>query len=149
MIWIKTWKLTNAHADTAMRQRGLLFASPSSRTNCVCDQFANADCSRLLTVCGQFMSAAVARSRTIEAIACARPRAVCERACWRGMNADADCLWIRTIRFRVPYGDCSSSRMSRVCGSGQFILCGYFGHPPRLARGLKSLSYQGVTRALS
>jgi hypothetical protein len=107
------------------------------------------DCSRLRTVCGQFKFAAIARSRMIEAIACARPRTVCGRACWHGMNADADCLWIRTIRFRVPYGDCSSSRMCRVCCCGQFILCGYAGHPPRLARGLKSLSNQGVTRALS
>lgn len=147
MILIKTRKLTDVHADTAMRRRGLLFTSPHSQTNCICDQFANVDCSRLLTVCGQFMFAAVARSRTIEAIACARPRTVCERACWHGMNADADCLWIRTIRFRVPDGDCSSSRMCRVCGCGQFILCGYAGHPPQLARGLNSLSYQGVTRA--
>jgi len=146
---MKTWKSADSHADTATRQRGLLFASPRSRSNCVCDQFTNMDCSRLLTVCGQFMSVAVERSRTIEAIACARPRTVCERACWHGMNADADCLWIRTIRFRVPYGDCSSSRMCRVCCCGQFILCGYAGHPPRLARGLKSLSNQGVTRALS
>ena len=149
MIWIKTRKLTDAHEDTAMRRRGSLFAGPRSRTNCVRDKFTNLDCSRLRTVCKQFAFAAVAHSRMIEALACARPWTVCECACWRGLSADTDCLWLRTIRFRVPDGDCSSSRMSRICGCGQFILCGYFGRPPRLARGLKSLSYQGVTRALS
>jgi hypothetical protein len=107
------------------------------------------DCSRLRTVCGQFAFAAVARSRMIEAIACARTRTVCECACWRGLSADTDCLWLRTIRFRVPHRDCSSSRMSRVCGCGQFILCGSVEHLSRLARGLKSLRIQGVTRALS
>jgi hypothetical protein len=107
------------------------------------------DCSRLRTVCGQFAFTAVARSWKIESIACARPRTVCECACWRGLSADADCLWLRTIRFRVPHGDCSCSRMSRVCGCGQFILCGGVEHLSRLARGLKSLRNQGVTRALS
>ena len=149
MIWMKTEKLADTHADTTIRRRGSTDAVPRLRTNCVRDQFANLDCSRLRTVCGQFAFAAVARSQLIEAIACARPRTVCERACWRGLFADADCLWLRTIRFRVPDRDCSSSRMSRVCGCGQFILCGYVEHLSRLARGLKSLRNQGVTRALS
>jgi hypothetical protein len=149
MIWMKTGKLADTHVDTAMRGRGSIVAGPQSRTNCVRDQFANVDCSRLRTVCGQFAFAAVARSQLIEAIACARPRTVCEHACWRGLFADADCLWLRTIRVRVPHRDCSSSRMSRVCGCGQFILCGYVEHLSRLALGLKSLRNQGVTRALS
>ena len=146
---MKTWKLADTHVDTTIRRRGSTVAVPRLRTNCVRDQSANLDCSRLRTVCGQFAFAAVARSRMIEAIACARPRTVCERACWRTLFADADCLWLRTIRARVPYRDCSSSRMSRVCGSGQFILCGSVEHVSRLARGLKSLRNQGVTRALS
>ena len=145
---MKTGKLADTHADTTIRGHGSLFAGPRLRTNFVRDQFANVDCPRLRTVCGQFAFAAVARSRTTEAGAFARPRTVCECACWRGLSVDTDCLWPRTIRFCVPDGDCLRSRMSRVCGCGQFILCGYFGHPPRLARGLKSLSYQGVTRAL-
>jgi hypothetical protein len=146
---MKTGKLAVTHADTTIRGRESIVAGPRSRTNCVRDQFTNVDCSRLRTVCGQFAFAAVARSRMIEAIACARPRTVCECARWRGMSADADCLWLRTIRLRVPPRDCSSSRMSRVCGCGQFILCGNGKHLSRLAHGLKSLSNQGVTRALS
>ena len=39
--------------------------------------------------------------------------------------------------------------VSRVCGCGQFILCGYVEHLSRLARGLNPLRNQGVTRALS
>ena len=148
MIWMKTGKLADTHADTTIRRRGSIVAGPRLRTNCVRDQFANLDCPRLRTVCGQFAFAAVARSRTTEAGACARPRTVCECACWRGLSVDTDCLWPWTIRFRVPDGDCSSSRMSRVCGCGQFILCGYVEHLSRLARGLKSLRNQGVTRVL-
>jgi len=146
---MKTGKLAVTHGDTTIRGRGSIVAGPRLRTNCVRDQFANLDCPRLRTVCGQFAFAAVARSRTTEAGACARPRTVCECACWRGLSVDTDCLWLRTIRFRVPDGDCSSSRMSRVCGCGQFILCCGVEHLSRPARGLKSLRNQGVTRALS
>jgi len=146
---MKTGKLAVTHADTTIRGRGSLVAGPRSRTNCVRDQFTKMDCSRLRTVCGQVALAAVAYSRMIEAIVCARPRPVCKRARWRGLRADTDCLWPRTIRFRVQHGDCSSSRISRVCGCGQFILCGYIEHLSRLAHGLKSLRNQGVTRALS
>jgi len=146
---MKTGKLAVTHADTTIRGRGSIVAGPWSRTNCVRDQFAHVDCSRLRTVCGQFAFAAAARSRMIEAIACAGLRAVCECACWRGLSADTDCLWPRTIRFRVPCGDCSSLRISRVCGCGQFILCGSVEHLSRLTRGLKPLRNQGVTRALS
>ena len=76
MIWMKTGKLADAHADTAMRRRGFLFAGPRLRTNCVCDQFADMDCLRLRIVCGRFTTAATAFSRTIEAVACAQTRTV-------------------------------------------------------------------------
>jgi len=68
MIWIKTRKLADTHADTAMQQRGSFIAGSRSRTNCVCDQFTDADCSRLRIVCGRFTTAATAFSRTIEAV---------------------------------------------------------------------------------
>ena len=146
---MKTGKFAVTHADTIIRGCGSIVAGPRSRTNCVRDQFANVDCSRLRPACGQFGFAAAVRSRMIEAVARARPRIVCECACWQGLSADVDCLWPRTIRFRVPHRDCSSSRMHRVCGCGQFILCGSVEHLSRLAHGLKPLRNQGVTRALS
>ena len=149
MIWMKTGKLADTHADTTIRRRGSFFAGPRSRTNCVRDQFADVDCSRLRTVCGQFTSAAVACSRTIEAVACAWTRTVCGRDCWRGLNcghglfADTDNSLPRPGWGLFKFAD------GRVCGHGQLILRGYFAHLSRLTRGLKSLSNQGVRRVLS
>lgn len=128
--------------DTAIRRRGQFFACPRSWPNRRQDQFTNMDCSRRWTVWGQFTLAAVACSRAIEAVACARTWIVRGHDCRRGLNADIDGLRIWRIHFRVlipvelrPWtGQCHVHKMT--------ILTGYSACPPRLIRGPQVLRWR-------
>ena len=125
--------------ETRMRRRGQFLASRCSRRGLVRDQFADLDSSRLRTVCGQFVSADDACSRTVEIAICSRMRTVCDRACGRGLSADMDSSRTRIVWDCVLFSDCSCSRICRVRGHERSISRDRFRSSPRLIRGQRIL----------
>ena len=125
--------------ETRMRRRGQFLASRCSRRGLVRDQFADVDSSRLRTVCGQFVSAANAWSRTVEITMCSRTRTVCDRACGRGLSADMDSLRTRTNRVRGLFPAGLSSWTCQGSGHGTLIPRGRSACSPRLIRGRRIL----------
>jgi len=138
-MWMKTGKLADAHADTPMQRRVLLFAGPRSRTNCVCDQFADEVCSRLRPICGRFTTAAAACSRTTEAVACARTWTVRGLDCRLELNAIADCSRTRSIRGCVLSWTGLMSWKCRVCGHEPVTSRGCSAPASRPCRGRENL----------
>ena len=125
--------------ETRRHRRGQFLASRCSRRGRVRDQFADVDSSRLRTVCGQFVAAANAWSRTVEIAMCSRMRTVCDRACGRGLSADMDSSRTRIVWDCVLFSDCSCSRICRVRGHERSISPGLFRYSPRLIRGHRIL----------
>jgi hypothetical protein len=140
MVWMRTGKLIGGKMDTAMRWCGQFFANPRSRTDCVRDQFADVDSSRLRTVCGQFESVAAAGSRTVESAALLRTRPVRGRACLRGLNVDTDSSRTRTVCVRVLFSTESRSRICRARDHEPLTSRGYSACSPRRPRGRRSLA---------
>src|SRR6266480_5624834 len=125
--------------ETRMRRRGQFLASRCSRRGLVRDQFADVDSSRLRTVCGQFVTADDACSRTVEIAMCSRMRTVCDRACGRGLSADMDSSRTRTNRVRGLFPTGLSLWTCQGCGHGTLISRGCSAFPPRPIRGQKIL----------
>ena len=125
--------------ETRIRWRGQFLANRGSRRMRVRDEFADMDSARLRTVCGQFVSAANACSRTVETVMCLRMRTVCDRACGRGLSADRDCSRTRIGCGCGLFVDCSRSRICRVRGQARSILRGCLASAPRLIRGRRNL----------
>ncbi len=128
--------------DTAIRRSGRFFACPRSRPNRRQDQFMDAECSRMRTCWGQFMLANVACSLVIEAVACARTRIVRGHDCWRGLNADTDCLWMWKIHVHVLIPAESSPWTGHCHVHERTILTGYSACSPRLIRGPQVLRWR-------
>jgi len=84
IIRTRTGKCAGDNMETRMPQRGQFLASRWSRRILVRDEFADVHRSRLRTVCGQFVSAMNAWSRTVETVMRSRMRTVCDRAGGRG-----------------------------------------------------------------
>src|SRR2546430_10866996 len=101
IIRTRTGKRAGDDMETRMPQRGQFLASRGSRKILDRDEFADVDSSRLRTVCGQFVSAANAWSRTVEIAMCSRMQTVCDRACGRGLSAVMDCSRTRTNRVQI------------------------------------------------
>ena len=134
IIRIQTGKRAGDDMETRMPQRGQFLASRWSRRILVSDEFADVDRSRLRTVCGQFVTAADACSRTVETVMRSRMRTVCDRVCGRGLSADMDSSRIRIVWDCVLFSDCSCSRIRRVRGHERSISPGLFRYSPRLIR---------------
>ncbi len=122
-----------------MRRRGQFLASRGSRRILVCDEFVDMDCSRLRTVCGQFVSAANACPRTVETVMRLRMRTVCDRACGRGLSADMDCSRTRINRVRGLFPTGLRSWTCQGSGHGTEISRGRSACLPRIIRGCRIL----------
>ena len=123
-----------------MQRRGQFVAGPRSRTDCARDQFGDVDRSRQRTVCGQFVAVAAAGSRTVESAALPRTRPVRGRVCLRGLNADTDSSWTRTVFVRALFPAESRSRICRARGHEPLTSRGCSACPPRLPCGRRSLA---------
>ena len=139
IIRIQTGKRAGDDMETRMPQRGQFLASRGSRRILVRDEFADVDRSRLRTVCGQFVSAMNAWSRTVETVMRSRMRTVCDRACRRGLGADMDSSRTRTNRVRGLFPTGLSSWTCQGCGHGTLISRGRSACSPRLIRGQRIL----------
>ena len=139
IIRIQTGKRAGDDMETRMPQRGQFLASRWSRRILVRDEFADVDRSRLRTVCGQFVSAADACSRTVETVMRSRMRTVCDRVCGRGLNADMDSSRIRTNRVRGLFPTGMSLWTCQGCGHGTLISRGRSACSPRPIRGHRIL----------
>ena len=139
IIRIQTGKRAGDDMETRMPQRGQFLASRWSRRILVSDEFADVDRSRLRTVCGQFVTAADACSRTVETVMRSRMRTVCDRVCGRGLSADMDSSRTRIVWDCVLFSDCSCSRICRVRGHERSISRDRFRSSPRLIRGHRIL----------
>src|SRR6266702_5496840 len=135
----RTGKRAGHNMETSMRRRGQFLASRGSRRILVCDEFVDMDCSRLRTVCGQFVSAANACPRTVETVMRSRMRTVCDRACGRGLSADMDCSRTRINRVRGLFPTGLRSWTCQGSGHGTEISRGRSACLPRLIRGRRSL----------
>jgi hypothetical protein len=140
LVWMRTGKLVGGRMATAMQRCGQFSASPCSRADWVCDQFADTDNSSLRTVRGQFESVAAAGSRTIKAAALPRTWPVRGRACLRGLNADMDCSRTRTVCVRALFPAEPRSRICRARGHEPLISRGCSACSSRLIRGRRSLA---------
>jgi len=90
-------------------------------------------------VCGQFVSAAEACSRTVETGTCSRMRPGCDRACVGGLNVDMDSSRTRINRVRGLFPTAPRSWTCRRSGHGSLIPRGHSACLPRLIRGRRSL----------
>ena len=107
---------------TAIRRRGLFVVSSNSRRLPVRVETSDVDSAALWHICGVFASVATAFRRPVETAICSRSRTDCCRACWRGLNANADCsrTWInRDCDLSCA---CSCSRICRDCGRACLVL---------------------------
>jgi len=140
MGWMRTGKLIGGKMDTAMQWRGQFVAGPCSRTDCVRDQFADVDSSRLRTGCGQGAAVSAAGSWTVKADSLPRLRTVRGRICLRGLNADTDSSRTRTVCVRALFSTESRSRICRARGHEPLTSRGCPACSPRLPRGRRSLA---------
>ena len=117
-------------ADTGTRRQDRSLASVGSSSVCKRGKIEDVDNSRVRPVCGQFVSAAEACSRTVETGTCSRMRPGCDRACVGGLNADMDCSRTRTNR--VP-GLFPTGPRSWTCRRCSYRL-------PRMQKGKRSMT---------
>src|ERR1051326_4538936 len=100
MLWAGLEPFGVRAADITSSRRGRALASVGSWSVWERGENEDADRSRMRTVCGQFVSVAMARSGTVETGTCSRTRLGRDRDCGRRLNADMDCARTRTIRVR-------------------------------------------------
>ena len=126
-------------ADTGRRRPGRSLASVGSSSDCKRGKIEDVDNSRVRPVCGQFLSAADACSRTVETGTCSRMRPGCDGACVGGLSADMDCSWTRTNRVRGLFPTGPRSWTCQCSGHGTLIPRGHSACPPRPIRGRRIL----------
>src|SRR5438874_12354041 len=126
-------------ADTGTRRQGRSLASVGSSSVCKRGKIEDVDNSRVRPVCGQFVSAAEACSRTVETGTCSRMRPGCDRACVGGLSADMDCSRTRINRVRGLFPTGLRSWTCQGSGHGTEISRGRSACLPRLIRGRRSL----------
>ena len=133
-------------ADTGTRRQGRSLASVGSSSVCKRGKTEDVDNSRVRPVCGQFVSAAEACSRTVETGTCSRMRPGCDRACVGGLNVDMDSSRTRINRVRGLFPTGPRSWTCQCSGHGTLIPRGHSASPPRPIRGRRNLRHEGVGR---
>src|SRR2546426_1607098 len=139
IIRTRTGKHAGDDMETRMPRRGQFLASRGSRRILVRGQCADVDSSRLRTVCGQFVSAANAWSRTVEIAMRSRMRTVCDRDRGRGLSADMDSSRTGTNRVRGLFPTGMSLWTCQGSGHGTLISRGCSACSPRTIRGHRIL----------